>query len=133
MAETTQPKEQLYTMLDVAKIVSCSKSTVYRTVKENHLRAKRTRGQAKLYDETLIKLTRDKITAGIESREPNQRNGLETLKKQLEIKDGEIERLQNQLEIAQQNLARALKIQEEQAERLKILDNRTKQHRKWWK
>ena len=94
LQETGKKQQQLYTMLDVAKITGCSKSTVYRVVKANHLRAKRTKGQTRLYDETLIKLVKSKIEEDSNSREPIQRNALETLQKQLDSKDKAIDQLQ---------------------------------------
>lgn len=143
LQETGKKQQQLYTMLDVAKITGCSKSTVYRVVKANHLRAKRTKGQTRLYDETLIKLVKSKIEEDSNSREPIQRNALETLQKQLDSKDKAIDQLQEQLKMAQVNLNQAqralsqsLEIQNKQAEKIKLLEepkNDEKPKKKhWW-
>lgn len=142
MAETGKNKNNLYTMLEVAKIVGCSKSTVYRVVKDNHLKAKKTKGQAKLYDETLIKLARTKVEEVNESKEPVLRYSIETVEKQLEIKDDQINQLQEQLKMAQVNLNQAqqalnqsLEIQSKQADKIKLLETPRKQAKpakKWW-
>ena len=122
MPETDKKKEELFTMLEVAKIVGCSKSTVYRVVKDNHLRAKKKKGQAKLYDETLIKLVRTKIDDINNSKEPLQRIGIETLKKQLDIKDKQIEQLNEQLKMAQINLNQSQQLALEQSKKIKDLE-----------
>ena len=122
MQKTGKEKEQLFTMLEVAKIVGCSKSTVYRVVKDNHLRAKKKKGQAKLYDETLIKLVRTKIDDINNSKEPLQRIGIETLQKQLEIKDKQIEQLNEQLKMAQINLNQSQQLALEQSKKIKELE-----------
>ena len=57
---------------------------MYRVVKDNHLKAKKTKGQAKLYDETLIKLARTKVEEVYESKEPVLRYSVETVEKQAE-------------------------------------------------
>lgn len=142
MAETGKNKNDLYTMLEVAKIVGCSKSTVYRVVKDNHLKAKKTKGQAKLYDETLIKLARTKVEEVNESQEPVLRYSIETVEKQLEIKDNQINQLQEQLKMAQVNLNQAqqalnqsLEIQGKQAEKIKLLEAPKKpaaKAKRWW-
>lgn len=122
LQETGKEKEQLFTMLEVAKIVGCSKSTVYRVVKDNHLRAKKKKGQAKLYDETLIKLVRSKIDDISNSKEPLQRISIETLQKQLETKDKQIEQLNEQLKMAQINLNQSQQLALEQAKKIKKLE-----------
>lgn len=122
LSETANDKDQLFTMLEVAKIVGCSKSTVYRVVKDNHLRAKKKKGQAKLYDETLIKLVRTKIDDINNSKEPLQRIGIETLQKQLEIKDKQIEQLNEQLKMAQINLNQSQQLALEQSKKIKELE-----------
>ena len=122
LTETDKKKEELFTMLDVAKIVGCSKSTVYRVVKDNHLRAKKKKGQAKLYDETLIQLVRAKIDDISNSKEPVQRIGIETLQKQLEIKDKQIEQLNEQLKMAQINLNQSQQLALEQSKKIKELE-----------
>ena len=127
LQETGKEKEQLFTMLEVAKIVGCSKSTVYRVVKDNHLRAKKKKGQAKLYDETLIKLVRTKIDDINSSKEPFQRISIETLQKQLDIKDKQIERLNEQLKMAQINLNQA---QQSLKGTLELANKKPKKH--WW-
>lgn len=142
MADTAKNKKSLYTMLEVAKIVGCSKSTVYRVVKGNHLRAKRTKGQAKLYDETLVKLVRTKVVEDTRSKEPVLRYSIETVQKQLEIKDNQINQLQEQLKMAQVNLNQAqqalnqsLEIQSKQAEKIKLLESPKEPEKKakhWW-
>ena len=109
-------------MLEVAKIVGCSKSTVYRVVKDNHLRAKKKKGQAKLYDETLIKLVRTKIDDIADSKEPVQRISIETLQKQLEVKDKQIEQLNEQLKMAQINLNQSQQLALEQSKKIKELE-----------
>lgn len=119
---TGKEKEELFTMLEVAKIVGCSKSTVYRVVKENHLRAKKKKGQAKLYDETLIKLVRTKIDDINSSKEPFQRISIETLRKQLDIKDKQIEQLNEQLKMAQINLNQSQQLALEQSKKIKELE-----------
>lgn len=142
MEETGKNKTNLYTMLEVAKIVGCSKSTVYRVVKDNHLKAKKTKGQAKLYDETLIKLARTKVEEVNESKEPVLRYSIEAVEKQLEIKDKQISQLQEQLKMAQVNLNQAqqalsqsLEIQGKQADKIKLLEapkKQAEQAKKWW-
>ncbi|MGK4127010.1 helix-turn-helix transcriptional regulator [Limosilactobacillus vaginalis] len=122
MPETDKNKDQLFTMLEVAKIVGCSKSTVYRVVKDNHLRAKKKKGQAKLYDETLIKLVRTKIDDINSSKEPFQRISIETLQKQLDIKDKQIEQLNEQLKMAQINLNQSQQLALEQSKKIKELE-----------
>ena len=122
MSETANDKDQLFTMLEVAKIVGCSKSTVYRVVKDNHLRAKKKKGQAKLYDETLIKLVRTKIDDINSSKEPFQRISIETLQKQLEVKDKQIEQLNEQLKMAQINLNQSQQLALEQSKKIKELE-----------
>lgn len=122
LQETGKEKEQLFTMLEVAKIVGCSKSTVYRVVKDNHLRAKKKKGQAKLYDETLIKLVRTKIDDINSSKEPFQRISIETLQKQLEVKDKQIEQLNEQLKMAQINLNQSQQLALEQSKKIKELE-----------
>ena len=122
MPETDKKKEELFTMLEVAKIVGCSKSTVYRVVKDNHLRAKKKKGQAKLYDETLIKLVRTKIDDINSSKEPFQRISIETLQKQLEVKDKQIEQLNEQLKMAQINLNQSQQLALEQSKKIKELE-----------
>ena len=123
MQKTGKEKEQLFTMLEVAKIVGCSKSTVYRVVKDNHLRAKKKKGQAKLYDETLIKLVRTKIDDINSSKEPFQRISIETLQKQLEVKDKQIEQLNEQLKMAQINLNQSQQLALEQSKKIKELES----------
>lgn len=130
LPETAKEKEQLFTMLDVAKIVGCSKSTVYRVVRDNHLRSKKTKGQAKLYDKTLIKLVRSKIDDVDNSKEPLQRISIETLEKQLENKDKQIEQLNEQLRMAQINLNQAQQIAVEQSKRIEQLEAPKKQEKK---
>ena len=142
MVETGKNTNNLYTMLEVAKIVGCSKSTVYRVVKDNHLKAKKTKGQAKLYDETLIKLVTAKVEEVNESKEPVLRYSIETVEKQLEIKDKQINQLQEQLKMAQVNLNQAqqalnqaLEIQNKQADKIKLLETPRKQAepaKHWW-
>lgn len=135
MAETGKTKTNLYTMLEVAKIVGCSKSTVYRVVKDNHLKAKKTKGQAKLYDETLIKLARTKVEEVNESKEPVLRYSIEVVEKQLEIKDKQINQLQEQLKMAQQALNQSLEIQSKQADKIRLLEaprNQAEPAKKWW-
>lgn len=142
MPETAKKQPPLYTMLEVAKITGCSKSTVYRVVKENHLKRKKKKGQASLYDETLIKLVRSKIETDSVSSEPLQRNALDTLQKQLESKDRQIDQLQEQLKMAQVNLNQAqralsqsLDIQNKQADKIKLLEasnEEGKQVKHWW-
>lgn len=122
MPETVKKNEELFTMLDVAKIVGCSKSTVYRVVKDNHLRAKKKKGQAKLYDETLIKLVRTKIYDVNDSKEPVQRISIETLQKQLEAKDKQIDQLNEQLRMAQINLNQSQQLALEQSKKIKELE-----------
>lgn len=122
LPETDKNKDQLFTMLEVAKIVGCSKSTVYRVVKDNHLRAKKKKGQAKLYDETLIKLVRTKIDDINSSKEPFQRISIETLQKQLEVKDKQIEQLNEQLKMAQINLNQSQQLALEQSKKIKELE-----------
>lgn len=122
LPETVKDKDQLFTMLEVAKIVGCSKSTVYRVVKDNHLRAKKKKGQAKLYDETLIKLVRTKINDINYSKEPVQRISIETLRKQLDIKDKQIEQLNEQLKMAQINLNQSQQLALEQSKKIKELE-----------
>lgn len=122
LPETDKKKEELFTMLEVAKIVGCSKSTVYRVVKDNHLRAKKKKGQAKLYDETLIKLVRTKIDDINSSKEPFQRISIETLQKQLDIKDKQIEQLNEQLKMAQINLNQSQQLALEQSKKIKELE-----------
>lgn len=122
LPETAKKKEELFTMLEVAKIVGCSKSTVYRVVKDNHLRAKKKKGQAKLYDETLIKLVRSKIDDISNSKEPVQRISIETLQKQLETKDKQIEQLNEQLKMAQINLNQSQQLALEQSKKIKELE-----------
>lgn len=122
LQKTGKEKEQLFTMLEVAKIVGCSKSTVYRVVKDNHLRAKKKKGQAKLYDETLIKLVRTKIDDVNDSKEPVQRISIETLQKQLEAKDKQIDQLNEQLRMAQINLSQSQQLQLRQADQIKRLE-----------
>lgn len=123
LQETGKEKEQLFTMLEVAKIVGCSKSTVYRVVKDNHLRAKKKKGQAKLYDETLIKLVRTKIDDINSSKEPFQRISIEILQKQLDIKDKQIEQLNEQLKMAQINLNQSQQLALEQSKKIKELES----------
>lgn len=144
MQETGKEKEQLFTMLEVAKIVGCSKSTVYRVVKDNHLRAKKKKGQAKLYDETLIKLVRTKIDDINSSKEPFQRISIETLQKQLETKDKQIEQLNEQLKMAQINLNQAqqslkgtLELANKKQKKLEesvdgFFENTKKPKKHWW-
>lgn len=142
MPETAKKSPSLYTMLEVAKITGCSKSTVYRVVKDNHLRSKKKKGQAKLYDETLIKLVRSKLEEDTKSQEVVQRNALDILQKQLESKDKTIDQLNKQLEMAQANLHQAqqaltqsLTIQGKQAERIKLLEAPKKpaaKVKRWW-
>lgn len=122
LSETANDKDQLFTMLEVAKIVGCSKSTVYRVVKDNHLRAKKKKGQARLYDETLIKLVRTKIDDINSSKEPFQRISIETLQKQLDIKDKQIEQLNEQLKMAQINLNQSQQLALEQSKKIKELE-----------
>lgn len=122
LSETANDKDQLFTMLEVAKIVGCSKSTVYRVVKDNHLRAKKKKGQARLYDETLIKLVRSKIDDISNSKEPLQRISIETLQKQLETKDKQIEQLNEQLRMAQINLNQSQQLALEQSKKIKELE-----------
>lgn len=135
MPETAKKQPPLYTMLEVAKITGCSKSTVYRVVKDNHLKRKKKRGQASLYDETLIKLVRSKLEEDTKSQEVVQRNAIDTLQKQLESKDKTIDQLNKQLEMAQANLHSSLEIQRQQAEKIKLLETPKKQAepvKHWW-
>lgn len=130
LPETVKDKDQLFTMLEVAKIVGCSKSTVYRVVKDNHLRAKKKKGQAKLYDETLIKLVRTKINDINDSKEPVQRISIETLQKQLEVKDKQISQLNEQLKMAQINLNQSQQLVLEQSKKINQLEVPKKQDKK---
>lgn len=135
MPETPKKKPPLYTMLEVAKITGCSKSTVYRVVKDNHLKRKKKRGQASLYDETLIKLVKSKLEEDTKSREAVQRNALDTLQKQLQSKDEQIDQLNKQLEMAQANLHSSLEIQRQQAEKIKLLEEPKRpaaEVKHWW-
>ena len=130
LPETVKDKDQLFTMLEVAKIVGCSKSTVYRVVKDNHLRAKKKKGQAKLYDETLIKLVRTKINDINASKEPVQRISIETLQKQLKVKDKQISQLNEQLKMAQINLNQSQQLVLEQSKKINQLEVPKKQDKK---
>lgn len=130
LPETVKDKDQLFTMLEVAKIVGCSKSTVYRVVKDNHLRAKKKKGQAKLYDETLIKLVRTKINDINDSKEPVQRISIETLQKQLKVKDKQISQLNEQLKMAQINLNQLQQLVLEQSKKINQLEAPKKQDKK---
>lgn len=135
MPETAKESPSLYTMLEVAKITGCSKSTVYRVVKANHLKRKKKKGQASLYDETLIKLVRSKLEEDTKSQEVVQRNALDTLQKQLESKDKTIDQLNKQLEMAQANLHSSLEIQRQQAEKIKLLEEPKRpaaEIKHWW-
>lgn len=135
MPETAKKQPPLYTMLEVAKITGCSKSTVYRVVKDNHLKRKKKKGQASLYDETLIKLVKSKLEEDTKSREAVQRNALNALEKQLESKDKTIDQLNKQLEMAQANLHSSLEIQRQQAEKIKLLEEPKRpaaKLKRWW-
>lgn len=135
LPETPKKQPPLYTMLEVAKITGCSKSTVYRVVKDNHLKRKKKKGQASLYDETLIKLVRSKLEEDTKSQEVVQRNALDTLQKQLQSKDEQIDQLNKQLEMAQANLHSSLEIQRQQAEKIKLLEEPKRpaaKVKRWW-
>lgn len=122
MTETVNGNRTLYTMLEMAKIAGTSKSTVYRTIKEKHIKTTKHKGQSNLYDETVLKLIISKIEEDSVSHDPVQRIGIETLKKQLEVKDKQIEQLNEQLKMAQINLNQSQQLALEQSKKIKELE-----------
>ena len=73
MTETVNGNRTLYTMLEMAKIAGTSKSTVYRTIKEKHIKPTKHKGQSNLYDEAVLKLVISKIEEDSVSHDPVQR------------------------------------------------------------
>lgn len=122
MTETVNGNRTLYTMLEMAKIVGTSKSTVYRTIKEKHIKPTKHKGQSNLYDEAVLKLIISKIEEDSVSHDPVQRIGIETLRKQLEVKDKQIEQLNEQLKMAQINLNQSQQLALEQSKKIKELE-----------
>lgn len=122
MTETVNGNRTLYTMLEMAKIAGTSKSTVYRTIKEKHIKPTKHKGQSNLYDEAVLKLIISKIEEDSVSHDPVQRIGIETLKKQLEVKDKQIEQLNEQLKMAQINLNQSQQLALEQSKKIKELE-----------
>ena len=122
MTETVNGNRTLYTMLEMAKIAGTSKSTVYRTIKEKHIKPTKHKGQSNLYDEAVLKLIISKIEEDGVSHDPVQRIGIETLQKQLEVKDKQIEQLNEQLKMAQINLNQSQQLALEQSKKIKELE-----------
>ena len=122
MTETVNGNRTLYTMLEMAKIAGTSKSTVYRTIKEKHIKPTKHKGQSNLYDESVLKLIISKIEEDSVSHDPVQRIGIETLQKQLEVKDKQIEQLNEQLKMAQINLNQSQQLALEQSKKIKELE-----------
>ena len=122
MTETVNGNRTLYTMLEMAKIAGTSKSTVYRTIKEKHIKPTKHKGQSNLYDEAVLKLIISKIEEESVSHDPVQRIGIETLRKQLEVKDKQIEQLNEQLKMAQINLNQSQQLALEQSKKIKELE-----------
>ena len=122
MTETVNGNRTLYTMLEMAKIAGTSKSTVYRTIKEKHIKPTKHKGQSNLYDEAVLKLIISKIEEESVSHDPVQRIGIETLQKQLEVKDKQIEQLNEQLKMAQINLNQSQQLALEQSKKIKELE-----------
>lgn len=122
MTETVNGNRTLYTMLEMAKIAGTSKSTVYRTIKEKHIKPTKHKGQSNLYDEAVLKLIISKIEEDSVSHDPVQRIGIETLRKQLEVKDKQIEQLNEQLKMAQINLNQSQQLALEQSKKIKELE-----------
>lgn len=122
MTETVNGNRTLYTMLEMAKIAGTSKSTVYRTIKEKHIEPTKHKGQSNLYDEAVLKLVISKIEEDSVSHDPVQRISIETLQKQLEAKDKQIDQLNEQLRMAQINLSQSQQLQLKQAEQIKRLE-----------
>ncbi|MBC9710146.1 MAG: helix-turn-helix domain-containing protein [Enterococcus sp.] len=122
MTETVNGNRTLYTMLEMAKIAGTSKSTVYRTIKEKHIKPTKHKGQSNLYDEAVLKLIISKIEEDSVSHDLVQRIGIETLKKQLEVKDKQIEQLNEQLKMAQINLNQSQQLALEQSKKIKELE-----------
>lgn len=122
MTETVNGNRTLYTMLEMAKIAGTSKSTVYRTIKEKHIKPTKHKGQSNLYDEAVLKLIISKIEEDSVSHDPVQRIGIETLQKQLEVKDKQIEQLNEQLKMAQINLNQSQQLALEQSKKIKELE-----------
>lgn len=122
MTETVNGNRTLYTMLEMAKIAGTSKSTVYRTIKEKHIKPTKHKGQSNLYDEAVLKLVISKIEEDSVSHDPVQRISIETLQKQLEAKDKQIDQLNEQLRMAQINLSQSQQLQLKQAEQIKRLE-----------
>lgn len=122
MTETVNGNRTLYTMLEMAKIAGTSKSTVYRTIKEKHIKPTKHKGQSNLYDEAVLKLIISKIEEDSVSHDPVHRIGIETLKKQLEVKDKQIEQLNEQLKMAQINLNQSQQLALEQSKKIKELE-----------
>ena len=123
MSETVKNNRTLYTMLEMAKIAGTSKSTVYRTIKEKHIKPTKHKGQSNLYDEAVLKLIISKIEEDSVSHDPVQRISIESLQKQLEIKDKQIDQLNEQLRMAQINLNQAQQLQLEQAKKIRELES----------
>lgn len=122
MTETVNGNRTLYTMLEMAKIAGTSKSTVYRTIKEKHIKPTKHKGQSNLYDEAVLKLVISKIEEDSVSHDPVQRISIEALQKQLETKDKQIDQLNEQLRMAQINLSQSQQLQLKQAEQIKRLE-----------
>lgn len=122
MTETVNGNRTLYTMLEMAKIAGTSKSTVYRTIKEKHIKPTKHKGQSNLYDEAVLKLVISKIEEDSVSHDPVQRISIEAMQKQLETKDKQIDQLNEQLRMAQINLSQSQQLQLKQAEQIKRLE-----------
>lgn len=127
MVETGKKDKELFTMLEIAKILGTSKSTVWRTIKAEKIKPVKQQGQKQLYSESVIKLVNSKIEEKNISDDPVQRISVETLKKQLEIKDKQISDLNEQLKMAQINLNQAQQLQLEQAKKIKQLEEPKKE------
>lgn len=123
MVETGKSKKELYTMLEIAKIIGTSKSTVWRTIKSEKIKPVKRQGQKQLYSESVIKLVNSKIEEKSIPDDPVQKISIETLKKQLEIKDKQIDQLNEQLRMAQINLNQAQQLQLEQAKKIRELES----------
>lgn len=123
------------TLKEIADDLKVDKQQVYRCVKKNHIKEAYQLNQTKYYDESSQNYIK-RVFYGKESHqrttsEPNQEVVFETLLKQLEVKDKQIEELNEQLKLAHQIADQEQKLRMVSEQKILALEEK-ETRKKWW-
>lgn len=136
------------TLKQIADSFGVDKQRVYRAVKQNHITEARQSGQTKLYDEAAQERIASVLSEGVPRQEkqiePHQSELLETVLKQLEVKDQQIAALQSQvsqltsaLESTSESLKAAQMLHagtlQQQLEQPKSAAEEEQEHKSWFR